>query len=353
VSKINFNLSLALCALLAAAIGCKAKEPEKAKPAVREVTPPDKKYGLTDEQQKQTLVKVGDTTITLGEFAERLGGQSPYLRARYNSPERRREFLDNMVRFELLALEASKRGFDKQDDVARVRKQMMVQQMMQDLFDKEGLKLSDIKNEEIEAYYEKNKAEFDKPAQVRASHIQFKDKAAAEKALKQLQAKPDDMELFRKLAQQLNQDPATKDSYGDLHFFSEKKDASEGTEAPRPDAVRKAAFGLDKVGALYPEVVQSESGFHVVKLTGKRDAMKRSLDDARRLIQNRLWRQKREEAIDKFVSDLRSKENVKENLDLLAKVKVPSGAAAGKDDDETEAARKQHNLDGKRNAPAP
>ena len=349
------SITLSAALLGTAALGCNSKEPEKAKPAVREVKPPDKKYGLTEEQQKQTLVKVGDTTITLGEFAERLGGQSPYLRARYNSPERRREFLDNMVRFELLALEASKRGFDKTEDVSRVRKQMMVQQMMQDLFDKQGLKLSDIKNEEIEAYYEKNKAEFDKPAQVRASHILFKDKATAEKVLKQLQTNPEDMQLFRKLGQQHNQDPATKDSYGDLHFFSATKDASEGTEAPRPDAVRKAAFSLEKVGAVYPEVVQSEAGFHIVKLTGKREPMKRSLEDARRLIQNRLWREKREEAIEKFVADLRTKANVKENLDLLAKVKVnPSAAAPGVDDEEAAARAieaRQKKPEGKREVP--
>ncbi len=323
------SLTLGLCCALAAASGCKAKEDKVEKPAVREVKPPDKKYGLTPEQSAQSLVKVGDETITLGEFAERLGGQSPYLRARYNSPERRREFLDNMVRFELLALEASKRGFDKTEDVARIRKQMMVQQMMQDLFDKQGVKLSDITDAEIKTYYDNNQTEFQKPAQVRASHIQFKDKAAAEKVLKELKAKPADMELFRKLAQQSNQDPATKDSYGDLHFFSATKDDAEGPEAPRPDAVRKAAFSLEKVGDLYPEVVQSPAGFHIVKLTGKRDAMNRTLDDARRLIQNRLWRQKREEAIEKFVADLRGKANVKENLDLLAQVKVQPPAKAG------------------------
>jgi peptidyl-prolyl cis-trans isomerase C len=321
-------LTLGLCCALAAASGCKPKEDKAEKPAVREVKAPDKKYGLTPEQSSQTLVKVGDETITLGEFAERLGGQSPYLRARYNSPERRREFLDNMVRFELLALEASKRGFDKSDDVARIRKQMMVQQMMQDLFDKQGVKLSDITDAEIKTYYDNNQSEFQKPAQVRASHIQFKDKASAEKVLKELKAKPADMELFRKLAQQYNQDPATKDSYGDLQFFSATKDDAEGTEAPRPEAVRKAAFSLEKVGDLYPEVVQSEAGFHIVKLTGKRDAMNRTLDDARRLIQNRLWRQKREEAIEKFVADLRNKANVKENLDLLAQVKVQPAAKA-------------------------
>jgi parvulin-like peptidyl-prolyl isomerase len=147
--------------------------------------------------------------------------------------------------------------------------------------------------------------------------------------LKELKAKPADMELFRKLAQQYNIDPATKESYGDLHFFSATKDDAEGPEAPRPDAVRKAAFGLEKVGDLYPEVVQSDAGFHVVKLTGKRDAMNRTLDDARRLIQNRLWRQKREEAIEKFVADLRTKANVKENLDLLAQVKVQPPAKTG------------------------
>src|SRR5262245_39044850 len=146
---------LAFCALLAA-VGCKGKPEAAASTQKREVLPPDKKYGLTPEQAQKELVKVGETTISVGEFAERLGGQSPYLRARYNSPERRREFLDNMVRFELLAAEASKRGYDKSEDVARVRKQMMVQQMMQDLFDKQGLKLSDISDKEIESYYEKN-----------------------------------------------------------------------------------------------------------------------------------------------------------------------------------------------------
>jgi peptidyl-prolyl cis-trans isomerase C len=331
---LSFALSLSFALALPAAVGCKSKPKPEEKPTVREVKPPETKYGLTPEQEKQTLVKVGEETITLGEFAERLGGQSPYLRARYNSPERRREFLDNLVRFELLSLEASKRGFDKTEDVARTRKQMMVQQMMQELFDKQGVKLSDITDAEIKTFYDANKGEFEKPAQVRASHIQFKDKASAEKVLKELKAKPADMELFRKLAQQYNQDPATKSSYGDLHFFSATKDDAEGDEAPRPDAVRKAAFSLEKVGDLSPEVVSSEAGFHIVKLTGKRDAMKRSLDDARRLIQNRLWRQKREEAIEKFVADLRAKANVKENLDLLAQVKVQPSAKSGAGDDE-------------------
>ena len=73
-------------------------------------------HGLSAEQGEQVLAKVGDTTITVKEFADRLASQSPYLRARYNSAERRKEFLDNMVRFELLAIEARKRGLHEQPE---------------------------------------------------------------------------------------------------------------------------------------------------------------------------------------------------------------------------------------------
>src|SRR5689334_4858258 len=136
-------LTVALCGC-----GDKPEQPKAQSKASAEKTV-ELKYGLTPEQAKQVLVKVGDTQITVGEFADRLGGQSPYLRARYNSPERRREFLDNMVRFELLALEAKKRGQEQQPDVERVRRQMMVQEMMKQMFDDNGVKLSDITDDEI------------------------------------------------------------------------------------------------------------------------------------------------------------------------------------------------------------
>ena len=316
-----------------AALACGDKpKPAEQQPAAPAAAPEaekkDLKYGLTPEQAAQVLVEVGSTKITLGEFAERLGSQSPYLRARYHSPERKREFLDNMVRFELLATEAEKRGFTRSEEVVKVRRQVMVQQMMQDLFDKGGLKLTDISDDEIKKYYEQNQSEFDTPAQVRASHIVFKDKASAEAALKELKQKPEDHELFRKVASK-SLDASTKDAAGDLRFFSEAADPKGETDEPaRPAAVRKAAFTLAKIGDLYPEVVHSDQGFHVVKLTGKRDAQKRTLEDARRMIQNKLWRQKREGAIEKFVADLRAKANVQIDAEALAKVKVKDSTGA-------------------------
>ena len=86
--------------------------------------------------------------------------------------------------------------------------------------------------------------------------------------------------------------------------------------------MRDAVWTLAKNGDLFDGVVQSDLGFHIVKRTGERPALARTLEDARRLIQNRLWREKREAAIEAFVADLRKKADVKENMDVLAQVKV-------------------------------
>src|SRR5690349_16839339 len=112
--KASTSIVLVSAVFLALA-GCgdkKTDETPAAQPS-NEPPAPDKKNGLTKEQAAEPIAKVGATTITVGEFADRLSSQSPYLRARYSSPERKREFLDNMVRFELLAIEAEKRGLDK------------------------------------------------------------------------------------------------------------------------------------------------------------------------------------------------------------------------------------------------
>lgn len=287
-------------------------------------------HGLTAEQGKQVLLKVGDTTITAAQFAERLSELSPYLRARYNSPERRREFLDNMVRFELLAIAAREKGLDKAPEVERTRKEVMVQKLMESLFEENGIKPAEVTEAEIKAYYDANHDEFSKPEQVRASHILIKNRATAERVLKEVLRSASEpsadhnassAEKFRILAREHNQDPATKERFGDLRFFSRPENKGPA-DADVPDAVRLAAFGIAAIGGVHPDLVQSDQGFHIIKLTGKRAALVRTLDEARRLIQNRLWRERREQAIEKFIAELRSKASVEEHLENLAQVKI-------------------------------
>lgn len=286
------------------------------------------KHGLTKEQAEQALVVVGDTTITVGDFAEQLAEKSPYLRARYTSPERRRELLDELVKFELLAREASRRGLDATDEVVNTKKQVMFQQMMKSEFE-DKVKLTDITDQEIEAYYNGHPEEFNKPAQVRGSQIVLKDEAKAKRTLKQVLEAKEDNKLFRELAASESEDAETRARFGDLQFFSLPAQRVEGDPAI-PDAVATAVFSLEEIGQIYPQLVKSEQGFHIVKLTGKRKELARSLDQARRPIQHKLWREKREAMVESFVKSLRDKAKIEEHLDVLEQLKLDPAAAAVK-----------------------
>src|SRR5688572_10560872 len=81
------------------------------------------------------LAKVDDVVITVGELQERINRQSPYIRNRYTSLEQKKEFLDSLIRFEVLAKEAQRRGFDQDPEVIRTMKQVMIQKLMKDEFE--------------------------------------------------------------------------------------------------------------------------------------------------------------------------------------------------------------------------
>src|SRR5690606_21551027 len=103
------------------------------------------------------LARIDDVTITVGDFLDRLEAQSPYIRARYNSVEQRRELLDALIRYELLAREAIRRGLDRDPDAVRAMKTVMIQKLMK--AELEGQARPDqIPEEELRAAYDADPA---------------------------------------------------------------------------------------------------------------------------------------------------------------------------------------------------
>src|SRR5512140_665852 len=183
------------------------------------------------------LAKIDDVTITLGEFQERINRQSPYIRARYTSLEQKKEFLDSLVRFEILAKEAYKRGLDKDPEVVRTMKQVMIQKLMRDEFDAK-VTADTVKDADMKSYYDANVAEYVKPEEVRASAIILKNRAQADRVL--LEAKGDPGKTnkgFRDLVAKYTADEETKLRGGDLRYF-------DMTTKDLPAPVVKAAFAL-------------------------------------------------------------------------------------------------------------
>src|SRR5690242_8800804 len=63
---------------------------------------------LTPELSRAVLAKVGEREITLGEYAATLERMDPMERLRYQSADRRKQLLNEIVQLELLSQEAQR-----------------------------------------------------------------------------------------------------------------------------------------------------------------------------------------------------------------------------------------------------
>ena len=278
--------------------------------------------GLTPEQAALVVAKVGARTITVGDITEQINKLSPYIRRRWAAPEKRKEFLDNLIRVELLSQEAEREGLGKDNpEVDRVVDQVMIRLMIKNDLEKELIPTS-IDEATLKAEYEKEKDKYHRPAQIRAAHIVLKTKAEADKLLSELQTHKTDSRFFRDAVNAHSLDEASKTLGGDLGYFSETGEKA-GDESKVDPAVAAAAWKLEKIGDFTPAPVQSAAGFEIIKLTNRRAKLERSFESVKRMIENRLLREKRKEAMDKFVAELKSKAKIEIYEDNLAKLKIP------------------------------
>jgi peptidyl-prolyl cis-trans isomerase C len=315
-----------VCGVLA--LGCQHNdEPSRqapGAPAVPAKAPPGTPPQSAEELQAP-LAKIDDVTITLGEFEDRLNRQSPYIRARYTSLEQKKEFLDQLVRFEILAKEAYRRGYDKDPEVVRTMKQVMIQKLMRDEFDAK-ITADTVKDADMKAYYDANLADFVKPEEVRASAIILKNKAQADRVL--LDAKSDNGKTnkgFRDLVQKYSADEETKLRGGDLRYF-------DVTTKDLPAPVVKAAFALVNTGDVSGVVDGGNGNFYILKQTGRRKSMTKTFEDAKPVIRNKLFREQRLAAQKDFVDKLRTSAKIEINEANLAKVRIDTSNAQIGDD---------------------
>jgi len=259
-------------------------------------------------RRAKAVARIGSVQITVGDVEDAINSQSPFLRARYRDPEKLREFVQNMIRFELLARAASKRGYGRDQDVERTVSQNAVQQLIRRDFD-ERITVDSVPEADVRTYYDAHPEEFHRPEMVRASHVLLADRAEAQRLI--AQARQLDARGFRDLARERSIDTETKLRGGDLRYFT--RDARPGAGAdvqPGPDAhvdpaIVTAAFRLREVGDVTAEPVHVGNAWSVIKLTGRRPAEHRTIEEAGPTIRMRLWRERRQRAIEEFVASLR------------------------------------------------
>ena len=216
---------------------------------------------LTPELAAKVLAKVGDRTITLGDYVAAIEHMDQFDRLRYQAPERRKELLEEMIRIELLAQEATQKGYDK-DPVAQAEIRAILRDAILVEARKGALSPADIPESEVRTYFDSHKADYHDPERRRVSCIVLRDDPSAKDVLAAGVAAQSAI-AWGALVKQKSIDPQARtnvpdDLAGDFGIVSPPGD-TRGDNVRIPEDVRVAAYEIPKVGDVLPRSSVGES----------------------------------------------------------------------------------------------
>jgi peptidyl-prolyl cis-trans isomerase C len=164
-----------------------------------------------------------------------------------------------------------------------------------------------VSDSEAKKYYDDNPGYFQQPAQVRISHIMIRADSKADQSIKDEAKKKIEQVLnrlkagedFAALAKEVSEDANSKNNGGDLDYIS---------KGQAPQSFEDAAFALKK-GEI-SNIVTTDSGYHIIKVTDKQDAKKISYEESKNDIITSLKSSKVNSAVNKYIIVLKNKSTV-------------------------------------------
>ena len=338
----NASKSLFLCALCACtavfATGCGDKNKGEGKAAPAEKAAKDEAVAeITDET---VVAEVDGEKLTYGEAMKvvkrMLGAQGAPeeqidMIAKQVAPRALPQLADQFVSTPLLKAEAAKRGLaataaDLDEAISNIVSKLPDDMTFADALEKMGTTLEEarkeiseglvinklieqvtkdleVAEEAVAKFYEENARYFEAPEQVKASHILISvtndaQKAEAKAKAEALRAQVLAGTNFADLAAS-HSDCPSKANGGDLGFFGRG-------QMVKPFEEAAFALGTNEVS----DVVETQFGFHVIKVTDKKSASKTPLEEVRDQIKEHLSGDKKREAVETFLESLKAKAKV-------------------------------------------
>ena len=210
-----------------------------------------------------------------------------------DTPELRKAIRDEMINLEIVLQEAVKTGLDKNADVAQQMAQQVEQarqSVLVNAFVQDHIRNHPISEEQLKQEYEQLKTKLgDK--EYNARHILVATEAEAKDIIAQLGKKA----KFEKLAAK-SKDAGSAEKGGSLGWAMPSNFVP-----PFANALRNL-----KKGEYTKEPVQSQFGWHVIKLDDIRDMKVPQFEELKAQLQQRLQQQ----AIQKTIIDLRAKAKI-------------------------------------------
>jgi parvulin-like peptidyl-prolyl isomerase len=270
---------------------------------------------------EDVVATVGERVFTLADVDGQLEAQPDFVRARFNTPERKREFVDSLVRTELLVQEARRQGIDRRPEVQALFEKLVVQQLLTELARKAAPTDADAR-----AYYDAHLPEFSRPERVRVSVLEFggtsneapPDKAAVEKELLKLRSlKPaEQARAFAALVLKRSTHESSRGQEGDVGPRTRDELAQQFSAQ-----VAEAAFGLKEPGSL-SAATESQRGLVVVRLIARQPGEQRPFESEKAQLLMRLTAETRTKEMEKLVAALQSQTKPTINEKALEQFRV-------------------------------
>ncbi|HSD60001.1 MAG TPA: peptidylprolyl isomerase [Burkholderiales bacterium] len=207
-----------------------------------------------------------------------------------DTPEMRNAVKEDLINRELISQEAKKKGVDKQPEVVQ-QVELAQQQVLVGAYLQDWVKNNPPSDDELKKDYEKIKGQMG-DTEYKARHILVASEDEAKKIIAELKKDP---KKFPKLAEK-SKDTGSAKKGGELDWAM-------------PNAYVKpfsdALTGLKK-GEMTQTPVQTQFGWHVIKLDDTRPAKFPSYEE----VKPQIAQQAQQQQVQKLVTDLRSKAKV-------------------------------------------
>jgi peptidyl-prolyl cis-trans isomerase C len=209
------------------------------------------------------------------------------------TPEQKGQVLDEMITMQLVSAQAVKDGLDKDPDIA-ARLAILHMRVLADAESQKFLKGKEPTDAELHAEYDSAIASMDK-TEYHARHILVDSKEKADALIKKIKAGA----KFEDVAKAESSDNS-KTSGGDLGWFTLARMVK-----PFGDAVK----GLKK-GEMTPEPVQTQFGWHIIKLEDTRDVAPPPFDQVKSQVSNGVIQKK----LQAYVEDLKKNAKIEKKM---------------------------------------
>jgi len=264
--------------------------------------------GCGQSDDEVIVARVGRVNITETELLEELNGLAPHVRREFANPEGMIRLAERMIEEEVLYQGAERAGYESDPDVVEKLDDYRRRLMIQAFYKHEVEDKTTLTEEEMRAFYDEYIEEFTKPARIRFRHVMTKTKWEADEIRRRVLSGED----ITLLAREHSTDRVTKGGGGMTTWV----DLGEGI--PRIGMSTAFIEGLFQweAGELTP-VLQSDEGWHVIRIEDKEEEDAKPLDEVRDIVTNTLKPPKVREHFQDVLAELKGEFNATLNEDAF------------------------------------